>query len=106
MILKPKAKPIFEAEIWEYKDRIVAHVTCNRCGEKFSLTLRANPIAILHLGPEQKKALIFSAANRKHDCDTDALPTDKAETNRIINKWHEYKLKTKKLLGDKNEKPA
>lgn len=106
MILKSKAMPIYEAEIWEYKDRIVAHVTCNRCGEKFSLTLRANPAAILGLNPEQKKALVFSAANRKHDCDPDSLPKDPAETNRIINKWHEYKLKTKKAFGEKHEKPA
>lgn len=100
MLLKPKARPIFDAEVWEYKDRIVAHVTCNRCGEKFSLTLHANPAAILGLTEAQKKALIFSKANEKHYCDENSLPKDPAETNRIVNKWHEYKIKAKKAFGE------
>lgn len=101
MLIKPTAKPIFDAEVWEYPDRIVSHCLCNRCGEKFSLTLHANPAAIHGLTQEQKNALVFSAANRKHFCDEDSLQKDKAETNRIVNKWHEYKIKAKKAFGEK-----
>jgi len=55
---------------------------------------------MLGLTVEQKKFRIFSVAHKKHQCDTDALVKDPAETNRIVNKWHEYKLKAKKALGD------
>lgn len=100
-ILKLKPKSFYEAEIWEYKDRIVAHVICNNCGEKFSLTLRANPEAIQVLTTEQKKYRVFNVAHKHHSCDTDALVKDPAETNRIVNKYHEYKLKVKKVFGAK-----
>lgn len=96
----PKAKSFYEAEVWEYPDRIVAHVTCNNCGEKFSLTLKGNPAAIQGLTTTQKQYRIFSVAHKKHQCDTDALKKDPAETNRIVNKWHEYKLKAKKAFGE------
>jgi hypothetical protein len=100
-ILRVKPKSFYEAEIWPYKDRIVAHVVCNNCGEKFSLTLRANPIAIQCWTQDQIKNRVFSVAHKRHDCDTDALVKDPAETNRIINKWHEYK---RKLLSNGEQK--
>ena len=100
-IIRVKPKSFYEATIYEYTDRIVAHVVCNNCGEKFSLTLRANPIAIKVMNQTQIKNRVFGAAHKRHDCDTDALVKDPAETNRIINKWHEYK---RKLLSNGEQK--
>ena len=98
------ALPIFDIMVWPYKDKIVGHCTCNRCGEKFSLTLHCNPAVLEELLRNEefiKKRLIITA-NAKHFCDEQALKGDPAETNRIVNKWHEYKLKAKKsIFGDK-----
>ena len=108
-LVKPKARPIFEMEVWPYKDgRIVAHCMCNRCGEKFSMTLRVNEHALPALLANEPfiKARLVKMASEKHYCDEDSLPQDKAETNRIVNKWHEYKIKTKKLFREKHEKPT
>ena len=97
-ILKPEAKPVFTIEVWPWKDRIIGHCTCGRCGEKFSVTLWGHPEAIAQMcgSVEAEKFLrqrLFNVANRKHYCDEDSLKKDPAETNRIINKWHETKRK-------------
>ena len=98
---KPEPKSFYEAEVWEYPDRLVAHCTCNNCGEKFSLTLRASKVGMNCLTDDQKKRRIFSVAHKRHDCNPEALKGNPSETNRIINKWHEYKLKVTKQFGAK-----
>lgn len=106
---KPKARPIFEIEVWPYKDgRVVGHVLCNRCGEHFSVTLRCNEHALAGIlqNEEYIKARFIQVANAKHFCDEDSLAKDPAETNRIVNKWHEYKIKAKKAFGEDYEKFA
>jgi hypothetical protein len=108
-LIRPKARPIFEFEVWPYKDgRVVAHATCNRCGEKFSMTLRVNSHALPALLANEAfiKARLIKVASEKHFCDEESLVQDKAETNRIVNKWHEYKIKAKRAFGEKHEKPA
>jgi hypothetical protein len=99
------ALPIFDIIVWPYKDKIVGHCVCNRCGEHFSLTLHCSPVVLedcLRNEPFIKKRLI-TTANAKHFCDEDSLKQDVAETNRIVNKWHEYKVKNAKakVFGDK-----
>lgn len=106
-LLKPKARPIFEIEVWPYKDKIVGLCRCNRCGEKFTVILRGHPEAIrgmvlLTENEGRLKRRLIQVANEKHSCDEDSLKADPAETNRIVNKWHEYKLKAKKILGGKS----
>ena len=67
-LIKPKVRPVFDIMVFPYKDRIVGHVTCNRCGEKFSLTLRASPEAIKQLvntdeGEKYIRLRLFQVAN-------------------------------------------
>jgi C4-type Zn-finger protein len=105
-LIKPVARPIFSIEVWPYKDRIVGFCVCNRCGEKFSVVLKGHPDAVRDMCMKVEnepalKARLIQVANAKHSCDEDSLKADPAETNRIVNKWHEYKLKAKKMFGGK-----
>lgn len=101
-----KARPIFDITVWPYKDKIVGHCLCNRCGEHFSLTLHCNPAALEGLLADEGfiKQRLISTANAKHFCDEDSLKQDTAETNRIVNKWHETKLKIKKTSAFEEKK--
>lgn len=106
-LIRPKARPIFEMEVWPYKDgRVVVHCLCNRCGERFSMTLRVNERALPALLQDETgiKRRCIKVASERHYCDEDSLKQDKAETNRIVNKWHEYKVRAKKAFGENYEK--
>ena len=101
-LFKPIARPAFEVQVWPYKDRIVGHCLCGRCLERFSITLHANPNAMPMILANEAfvNARVLNMANKHHSCDSDALAKDPAETNRIVNKWHEFKIKAKKAFGD------
>lgn len=101
-LYKLKTRPIFEFQVFPYKDKLVAHCICNRCGEHFSMTLRANENAMPYILADEKlvKHLLIIRANVHHQCDEDSYVQDPAETNRIVNKYHEYKIKIKKAFGE------
>lgn len=93
---KTKALPKYEAEVWEYADRVVGLMTCNLCGVKFSVELKANPEAIAKLSRDFKVNRLFVIADRRHSCPDDSLPVDDKETDKIVNVYHETK---RRLVG-------
>lgn len=102
-----KALPRYEAEVWEYKDKVVGNMTCNLCGGKFIVQLGAHPDAIKAMSSEFKAQRLFVVSDRLHSCPDDSLPVDDRETDRVVNVYHETK---RRLVGrglvDKFGKPV
>jgi len=51
------------------------------------------------MSEEKVRQRVFEIAYAKHDCNPDSYKQNKAETNRIVNKYHEFKLKFTKRFG-------
>jgi hypothetical protein len=91
MVSKKFAKPLFDMVVTEYDTKVVGAVTCNKCGKTFTVELKGSPEAMKIVPSSYKINRLFQVADQKHACDADIDRKDPAETNRIINKYHEYK---------------
>ena len=93
-------RPSFTCTLQPFKDVMLAKCRCGHCGGGFSIVLRGTRYAIETMPEEKVRQRVFEIAYAKHDCNPDSYKQNKAETNRIVNKWHEHKLKFKKQFGD------
>ena len=86
-------KPFFEAVVQEYQDRVDAAIQCNKCGERFGVTLKGHPDGLTQ---DQIVARIWKVAGEKHSCEEAGyMPQKEAnlEIDRVVNKYHELKHK-------------
>lgn len=90
-------RPSFTVTLQPFKDVMLAKCQCGHCGGGFSIVLRGTRHMIETMPEAQVRRRVFDIAFAKHDCSPDSYKENKAETNRIVNKWHEYKLKLKKF---------
>lgn len=94
-------RPSFTAELQAFKDVMLAKCVCGHCGGGFSIVLRGTRAQIESMPEEQVRKRVFEIAFARHACPPDSYKNNPAETNRIVNKWHEFKLKFKNRPGVK-----
>ncbi len=93
-------RPSFTCTLQPFKDVMLAKCQCGHCGAGFSIVLRGTRHDIETMSEDEVRNRVFQIAYAKHDCDPNSLKQNKSETSRIVNKYHEFKLKFKKQFGD------
>lgn len=90
-ILIEKERPVYEVRVFPYADRLVCHVSCNLCHEKFMLSLRANKYALNAIPENTLKNIILKKCAEKHSCPPESYRENKTETQKIITAYGETK---------------